>query len=79
MRPVSLLLTLGLLGLAGCVTAPAVTIAPATTLRTTEPVVEGVRAAQVTPQSAQKMCQVLDDEIDRDQQQLIGAAAVQKR
>ena len=78
MRAVSLLLTLGLLGLAGCVTAPAVTIAPATTLRPTEPAVEVVRATQVTPQSAEKVCQNLGDEIDRDMQQLIGTA-VQKR
>ena len=52
MRAVSLLLTLGLVGLAGCVAGPAVTIAPSTTIRPTE--VAGVRAAQVTPQSRRK-------------------------
>jgi hypothetical protein len=78
MRADSLLITLGLLGLAGCISAPAVTIAPSAT-RSNEPIVAGVREAQVTPQSAQKMCKVLDDELDRDaQQQLIGTA-IQKR
>ena len=77
MKRVSLLLTLGL-GLAGCVSGPAVTIAPSTT-RSNEPVVAGVRAEQVTPQSAQKMCQALDSELDRDVQQALNGTAVQKR
>jgi hypothetical protein len=77
MKSVSLLMTLGLLGLAGCVTAPAVTIAPMT--KSNDPVVAAVRAEQVTPQSAQKMSQALGDELDREVQQEFISTAIPKR
>src|SRR5207244_6875463 len=58
-----LLLTLGLLGLAGCVTSPpAVSVVPPPS-----PVAASsaapVRAEQITPQTAHKMSQALADEL----------------
>jgi hypothetical protein len=74
MKFASLLATLGLLALAGCVTPPAVTIAPTNTQASDRPA-SVVRPDQITPQTAQKMSQALADELDREaQREVIGTA-----
>jgi hypothetical protein len=78
MRSASLFLTFGLLALAGCITAPPVTIAPMTK-RASAPAAAAVRAKQVTPQSAEKMYQALADELDREAQQNLIGTAMPKR
>jgi hypothetical protein len=78
MRSAWLFLTFGLLALAGCITAPAVTIAPMAK-RASEPAPAAVRAEQVTPQSAEKMYQALADELDREAQQSFIGTAMPKR
>ena len=74
MKVASLLATMGLLGLAGCVTPPAVTISPTSTRSNDRPA-SVVRPEQITPQTAQKMSQALADELDREaQREIIGSA-----
>ena len=74
MKVASLLATMSLLGLAGCVTPPAVTIAP-TNSQSNDRQASVVRPEQITPQTAQKMSQALADELDREaQREIIGSA-----
>ena len=78
MKIASLLATMGLLSLAGCVTPPAVTIAPTTSQASDRPA-SVVRPEQITAQTAQKMSQALADELDREAQREIIGTATPKR
>jgi hypothetical protein len=78
MRYASLLLMFGAVGFAGCVTPPAVTIAPTPT-RSSETIATMVRPDQVTPETAHKMAQALADELDREAQHDIVSATMLKK
>jgi hypothetical protein len=78
MKRRALLLTLGLVGLGGCVLSqPDLPIAPPP-MRTTSPV-PPVRAEQVTTQTAEKMSQALADELDREAQQELTPPALPRQ
>jgi hypothetical protein len=61
------LLTVGLLGLSGCVTPPAEPEPPAAPVRPVAPVAP-VRAEQITPENARKLSDALAAELDREAQ-----------
>jgi len=65
MKQLARLATLGLLGLAGCVTQSPLTIAP---MRDASSSSAPLRAEQVTAENAHRLSQALPDELDREAQ-----------
>jgi hypothetical protein len=75
MKP-ALLMSLGLLALAGCVTAPTAVV-PVTPMKTVAAPAPRVRPEQVTPENARKLSDALATELDREAQHDISSSAKQ--
>lgn len=79
MRYAIALLTLGLLGVAGCIlTPPVAPVVPPPPPRSAQSPPPPVRAEQITPENVQRMSQALADELDREAQRDVAPPALPK-